>query len=105
MNEEYFNKILELHRPIKQDLGGGAWKESFSKVREIQGRLRPLSGREQYLNQQKQKIVNYRFYCGYDVDIQETDILVDPTSAVNYEISFVKNPMMMNDHLEIDLIQ
>lgn len=102
--EDYYNQALELHRVTKMNLGGGSFKDQFTKVNNIKGRLRPLSGNERYIDHQKQKEVNYRFYCDYDPNIDEKDILIDPTNNNSFEISFIKNPMQMNQHLEIDLI-
>jgi len=102
--EDYFNDVVELHSITKVNLGGGSFKEQSAKVKDIKGRLRPLSGSERYIDHQKQKEVNYRFYCGYDPSIDEKDSLIDQVNNNSFEISFIKNPMQMNQHLEIDLI-
>lgn len=102
--DDYYNQVLELHRVTKVNLGGGSFKDQSAKVKDVKGRLRPLSGSERYMDHQKQKEVNYRFYCGYDSSIDEKDILIDPANDNSFEISFIKNPMQMNQHLEIDLI-
>lgn len=104
MIEDYFNDVVELHRVTKVNLGGGSFKEQAAKVKDIKGRLRPLSGSERYIDHQKQKEVNYRFYCGYDSSIDEKDTLINQANNNSFEISFIKNPMQMNQHLEIDLI-
>lgn len=102
--EDYYNQVLELHHVTKVNLGGGSFKDQSAKVKDVKGRLRPLSGSERYMDHQKQKEVNYRFYCGYDSSIDEKDTLIDPANDKIFEISFIKNPMQMNQHLEIDLI-
>ncbi|MEW6506395.1 MAG: phage head closure protein [Bacteroidota bacterium] len=102
--EDYYNQVLELHRVTKVNLGGGSFKDQSAKVKNVKGRLRPLNGSERYIDHQKQKEVNYRLYCGYDSSIDEKDILIDPANDNSFEISFIKNPMQMNQHLEIDLI-
>jgi len=103
---KYFKDTLELHRIDQVNLGGGSFKDSSPvKVKDVKGKLRPLSGSERYIDQRSQLEVNHKFYCSYDSAIVETNhLFIDPKNNSTFNIVFVKNPMQMNRQLEIDLI-
>ena len=94
------HKIQE-YTPGDEGFGGseGTWKDKeFSP---ISARLRPLSGEEQLSADKKTLFSTHKLYCGIH-DIKEADRYVSPDGEI-YNIKFVKDPMSMGNHLEIDL--
>ena len=94
------HKIQE-YTPGEEGFGGseGTWSEkSFSP---ISARLRPLSGDERLSADKKTLFSTHKLYCGIH-DITEADRYVDPDGYI-YNIIFVKDPMSMGNHLEVDL--
>ena len=79
---------------------GGIAIKTHSVIMEIAGRMRPLSGNEMVTNEKLGYKSSHRFYCDI-AEINNTHILRDPDGRI-YDIKYVKNPMEMNHHLEID---
>lgn len=101
MIEDYFTSGWEIQRPITQNIGGIA-KDTYIMVKTIAGRMRPLTGSEIYANEKYNYKTTHRFYCGIH-DIKSNDRIHDSNSNLSYEVVFIRNPMSMDDHLEIDV--
>ncbi|HYX06835.1 MAG TPA: hypothetical protein VE912_08900, partial [Bacteroidales bacterium] len=69
----------------------------------IDGRLRDLSGSEVIVNEKKGYTTTHRLYCSTSEDITELDVIYDVADDLYYEAEVIRNPMHLNDHLEIDL--
>ena len=102
MIEDYFTPGWIIQRPTNQNVGGIS-KDTFATHLTISGRLRPLSGGEIFQNERNNYKTSHRFYCG-NHDIKETDRIYDSVKDRTYEIQFIRNPMEMNRHLEIDVL-
>lgn len=101
--ESYFRPGFDVKRVIKVDDTAGSWTEELSKVSDLNGRLRPLTGTEILANEKLSLITSHRFYCPV-ADVVEGDYIYDTVKEKLYEVKFVKNPMEMDDHLEIDCL-
>lgn len=101
MIEDYYTEDYEIQRPTTQNVGGIA-KVVYNTIYNIKGKLRPLSGDEIFRNEKNNYELTHKLYCNC-YDIQPTDRVYDLKNNKYYEIVFVKNPMTLNIHLEIDL--
>lgn len=90
----------KIKRPAYSNVNGIA-TETFSDLSDISGRMRPLTGNEVLANERLGKKTSHRFYCDV-TDVEERDRIYDSNNNLTYDIKFVKNPMEMNHHLEID---
>lgn len=102
MIEDYFTPGWEIQRPTTQNVGGIA-KDTYSTVATIDGRMRPLTGNEIFQNEKNNYKTTHRFYCGIH-DIKSDDRIHDSVLNLTYEVELIKNPMSMDDHLEIDVL-
>jgi hypothetical protein len=102
MIDDYFINGWEVQRPTTSNVGGIA-TDTYSKVLTIPGRMRPLSGGEIFQNERNGYKTTHRFYCGIYV-IENTDRIHDTVHDLTYDIQLIRNPMEMNDHLEIDVL-
>lgn len=102
--ESYYVGGYEIHRATKSVDAGGSVTESLSKQSDIVGRMRPLSGDEILANEKLGLITSHRFYCPV-TDLKYGDYILDTVKSQLYEVKFVKNPMEMDDHLEVDVMQ
>lgn len=98
MIDDYFTPGWEIQRPTTQNVGGIA-KDTYALIATISGRMRPLSGGEIYQNEKNGYKTTHRFYCGIH-DIQSSDRII---SDKTYEVELIRNPMSMDDHLEVDV--
>jgi head-tail adaptor len=101
MIEDYYRSAYTIMRPINTVDSGGSPIETFSDLISISGRMRPLNGSEILTNEKIGIKTSHRFYCGV-IDVVEADRIYDGLNLKTYEIKFIKNPLEMNDHLEID---
>lgn len=85
----------------KNKIGGSI--SNWQKHLEIEGLIRPLSGREQDVADKPTYIATHRLYCA-PADILETDRVKD-INGIEYDIHFVSDVMNMGNHLQIDLEQ
>lgn len=99
--DSYYKSGYMIQRPVSTVDAGGAPIESFSDLTSTYGRLRPLSGNEILANEALGLKTSHRFYCPV-LDVVEKDRIYDSNKSKTYEIKFVKNPMEMDSHLEID---
>jgi len=99
--ESYYVKGYEVQRATNVSDGAGSSTETLSKVSDIAGRMRPLTGNEILANEKLSLVTTHRFYCAI-TDVREGDYIYDSVKAKSYEVRFVKNPMEMDDHFEID---
>ena len=90
---------IEAYVETSQGFGGPVyhWKPKHT----LAGRLRPLSGDERLSADKQTVFADHRFYCAVE-DITEADRYVSPGGDI-YDIKFIKDPMSMSNHLEIDL--
>jgi hypothetical protein len=100
--EDYFTPGWEIQRPTTQNVGGIA-KDTYTPVVTIGGRMRSLTGSEIYANEKNNYKTSHRFYCGIH-DIKPNDRIHDLILGLSYEVEFIRNPMSMDDHLEIDVL-
>lgn len=101
--ESYLVSGYEVQRVTKIDDGAGSYTEQRNKVNDTNGRMRPLSGNEILANEKLNLVTSHRFYCPIQ-DVTEGDYIYDTVKDKFYEVKFVKNPMEMDDHLEIDCL-
>ena len=97
----YLVSGYEIYRPTDVDDGAGSSTEQLIKLADTQGRMRPLTGNEILANEKLNLITTHRFYCAI-TDVREGDYIYDSVKGKYYEVRFVKNPMEMDDHFEID---
>lgn len=102
MLEDYFTNGWEIQRPTTQNVGGIA-KSTYATIATISGRMRPLSGSEIYQNEKNNYKTTHRFYCGIH-DIKSDDVIHDTILDRFYEVELIRNPMSMDDHLEVDVL-
>lgn len=101
--ESYLVSGYEIKRVTKVDDGAGSWTEQLAKVSDTVGRLRPLNGNEILANEKLNLITSHRFYCPV-IDVNEGDYIYDTVKSWLFEVKFIKNPMQMDEHLEIDCL-
>lgn len=99
--DSYYISGFIIKRPVETNDGGGVMVLSFSDLLTTSGRMRPLTGNEILANEALGLKTSHRFYCPV-IDVNEKDRIYDSNKNKTYEIKFVKNPMEMDDHLEID---
>lgn len=99
--ESYYVSGYEIQRATGVDDGAGSSTETLNKVSAISGRMRPLTGNEILANEKLNLITTHRFYCAI-TDVREGDYIYDSVKDKLYEVKFVKNPMEMDVHFEID---
>lgn len=99
--ESYYVTGYEIQRATNADDGAGSFTETLNKVSDITGRMRPLTGNEILANEKLDLITTHRFYCAI-TDVLPGDYIYDSVKDKTYSVKFVKNPMEMDDHFEID---
>lgn len=99
--ESYLVTGYEIYRPTNLDDGAGSSTEQLIKLADTTGRMRPLTGDEILANEKLNLITSHRFYCPVQ-EIQNGDYIKDTVKDQLYDVKFVKNPMEMDDHLEVD---
>lgn len=99
--DSFYTSGWVIKRPVVTVDSGGSPVKTFSDLLSAYGRMRPLTGNEILANEKLGLVTSHRFYCGV-IDVEELDRLYDSTNGKTYEIKFVKNPMQMGVHLEID---
>lgn len=97
----FYTAGFKIKRQSLQNDGGGVFSPVFTDYLNITGRLRPLTGNEILANERIGLKTSHRFYCDV-ISVIETDRIYDSSSSKSYDIKFIKNPMGMNHHLEID---
>lgn len=99
--DTYYKSGFTIKRPIPSVDSGGSPVETFSDFLTTSGRMRPLTGTEILANEKLGLVTSHRFYCPV-IDVEEKDRIYNSTTENTYEVKFVKDPMEMGDHLEID---
>ncbi len=99
--DSYYKSGYTIKRVTSVDDGAGSYTEQLSDLVSTYGRMRPLSGNEILANEKLNYRTTHRFYCPV-IDIKPEDKIYDSTSEKYYEVKFIKNPMEMDSHLEID---
>jgi hypothetical protein len=99
--DSYYKPGYTVKRPVESNDGGGVIVLTFADLVNSSGRMRPLTGTEILANEALGLKTSHRFYCPV-IDVVEKDRIYDSNKSKTYEIKFVKNPMEMDDHLEID---
>lgn len=100
MIEDYYTSGFEVKR-LSYTNDGGVPSNTYTTALTIDGRMRPLSGREILQNEKLNYITTHRFYCGIH-EIQSDDKIYDSNTGKVYNVELIRNPMEMDDHLEID---
>lgn len=101
MISDYYKTGFIIKRPIVTIDSGGSLIETFSDFIFTSGRMRPLSGNEVLANEKLGLVTSHRFYCAV-IDVEVKDRIYNSNTDDTYEIEFIKDPMEMGDHLEID---
>ena len=99
--ENFYKSGYTIKRPITTIDSGGSPIETFSDFITASGRMRPLTGNEILANEKLGLVTSHRFYCAV-IDAEEKDRIYDSNTGNTYEVKFVKDPMEMRHHLEID---
>ncbi len=99
--DSYYKPGFTIKRPVRTVDSGGSPVETFSDFLTTSGRMRPLTGTEILANEKLGLVTSHRFYCAV-IDVEEKDKIYNSNTGNTYEVKFVKNPMEMGDHLEID---
>ena len=99
--ESYYKSGYTIKRVTNVPDGAGAYTEQLADVVSTYGRLRPLSGNEILANEKLNYRTTHRFYCPV-IDVKPEDKIYDSNSEKFYEVKFIKNPMEMDSHLEVD---
>ncbi len=99
--ESYYRTGFSVKRPVSVSDSGGSFTTTFADYAAISGRMRPLTGTEILANEKLGLKTSHRFYCAV-LSAVESDRIYDSVNDKTYEIRFIKNPMEMDDHLEID---
>lgn len=97
INDHYIPGFT-VKRSVQTNVNGIA-TETFSDLAEVSGRMRALTGNEILANERRGLKTSHRFYCDV-IDIEIRDRIVNGSNT--FDVKFVKNPMEMNHHLEID---
>lgn len=97
---DFYNQEFSVLRASVLENGIGGFSTEWTAVAEGLCRLRPMTGTEQESGDKKTVFGSHRLYCA-PLDVTETDrIRVD---YQEYDILWIKNPMSMGNHLEIEL--
>lgn len=99
--DSFYTSGYTIKRPTQSIDSGGAVVLTFADLVSTYGRLRPLTGTEILGNEKLGLVTSHRFYCAV-MDIDVKDRIYDSVNGKTYEIKFVKDPMQMGVHLEID---
>lgn len=99
--DSYYKSGFTIKRVTNVNDGAGSYTKLLSDLIATYGRMRPLSGTEILANEKLGVITTHRFYCPI-ISVRPDDKIYDSNSDKFYEIKFIKNPMEMNDHLEVD---
>jgi len=99
--DSYYRSGFTIKRATLLNDGGGVMVKTFIDFASTDGRMRPLTGNEILANEKIGLKTSHRFYCAVNNAI-EADRIYDSVYQKTYEIKFIKNPMEMDDHLEID---
>jgi phage head-tail adaptor, putative, SPP1 family len=105
MIEDYYTESVTIKRVTRTNntsSGLGGYSETWNTHLTIKGSLNPLTGSQVYQAEKRGIKSTHMLICAF-ADITEFDKAVD-TNNNEYEITFVNNPMKMNDHLEINLL-
>ena len=92
--------VIERKTHKKNDIGG--WKEEWTTHALVVGLIRPLSGQERLSADKHTLVATHKFYCS-PIDIKEGDRLIKDDRV--FDVVFVKDPMSMGHHLEVDLLE
>jgi len=98
--ENYFVEGIEVYTKTTSKDDYGADIETWTKDRDITGRLRPLRGNERFVSGAEHQISTHRVYT-HDDDITENDKI--KYENTEYDVVFVSNPMTFNSFYQIDL--
>lgn len=102
--DSYFKPGYSIKSVTNTPDGAGSFTKTYTEHANVSGRMRPLTGSEILANEKLGAITTHRFYCPV-ITVAETDRIYDENNDRIYDIKFIKNPMEMDDHLEIDCEQ
>lgn len=97
MNYRRFFKTATLKRITSVDDGWGP-VESISTVGPIAGRMRMLSGKEQYSIGADETITTHRFYT--EDDIENGDVI--EYNGIDHRVLYVNNVMTFDKLIQVD---
>jgi len=98
---DFYNSLFDVMRSTTIESGYGGTKLSWGKSATVSGRLRPLSGDERMRADKMSLYSTHKLYT-YVADITQSDRIID-VAGNTYEVKYIKNPMNMDNHFEIDL--
>lgn len=99
--KRYYTSGHKILKYVETGSGFGGPTASWENHLHITGRLRALSGKEALSADKQSFYASHKFYCDI-YNITREHRYQDPSGNV-YHIKFVKEPMGMGNHLEIDL--
>lgn len=102
--EKYFDSTAKIQQP-QEGQGNNDFNEpiiTWADVKEVIGRLRPLSGEKRVAASKETAFISHRFYCSYFSEAipPGCTLLLEGN---RYNIKFIQNVMMMDRLLQLDL--
>jgi SPP1 family predicted phage head-tail adaptor len=97
---KYFVPGFDIYETKYVGNGRGGKIEDWDFSQQISGRLRPMSGEEEFSGGKITSHKKYRFYCEL-VSIKTKDRI--KYDGKFYEVKFISNVMNFNEFLQIDL--
>lgn len=98
--EALLNNAFIVYRKARTFDGQGGWAESWVEAGSVQGRLRPVVGREGETADQEQRVVTHVLYTLPDVEIQRGDMVIGAGQVV--DVLGIREPSHAGHHWEID---
>ena len=99
--ESFYNQEFQIMRYTMTSSGYGGVQGAWSEHLKVIGRLRPMTADERLRADKVSLDSTHRLYTSI-ADIVSKDRVID-VYGNNYAIKGLKNPMNMDNHLEIDL--
>ena len=99
--ESFYNQEFQVLRYTMTGSGYGGIQGAWNTHLTVRGRLRPLTADERLRADKVSLYSTHRLYASV-TDITSKDRVVD-VYGNNYAVKGLKNPMNMDNHLEIDL--
>lgn len=103
MISDYYKPVYLVQRPIRTGDGGGSFTTNWSNHLTISGRMKTLTGNERVHLDKEIVEASHKLFTAPAQDILETDRIIE--GARIFDIKFISNPMDMNHHLEIYLLE
>jgi|GEM_PF-4217840 len=103
MIQDYFRDSFDVLRKMDViDPGGAVTEGEDQLILKTTGRMRPLSGKEIYINEKRNYKTTHRFYCPFG-DVQANDLVHDTVNDIYYEVKLPINPMEFGEFIQADV--